>query len=329
MTIPDAGRRAVLLAALATPSLALGQTRRPLRLVVPFPPGGGVDSLGRLLAERLVPLLEGQQVVVENRSGGGGLIGADAVAKGPADGTILGVIGAATLCAAPFIQASMPFDAARDFRAISQISDSAVLLAVNARLAEARGWTDTAALLAWARANPGGIRIGNAGIGTVTHLALAAINGAAGVELTPVPYRGGAQQAADLLAGTVEGSADLPAALLPHLQSGAVRAMGVTSGTRLGLLPDVPALAETPGLSGVDIRSWNVILAPAATPEAEVQRLFAAIRQVGRDASFGQALRPFGYDAVVSDSPAAMAAKIAAETPAWRRLVEVSGAARQ
>ncbi|MGG5888669.1 Bug family tripartite tricarboxylate transporter substrate binding protein [Falsiroseomonas sp. HC035] len=324
-----AGRRAVLLGALAAPSLAYGQTRRPLRLVVPFPPGGGVDSLGRLLAERLAPLLEGQQVLVENRSGGGGLIGADAVAKGPADGTILGIIGAATLCAAPFIQPTMPFDVTKDFRAISQISDSAVVLAVSGKLAQERGWTDMAALLAWVRANPGGVRVGNAGVGTVTHLALSAINSAAGVELTPVPYRGGAQQAVDLLAGTLEGSVDLPAALLPHIQSGAVKAMGVTSGTRLGLMPQVPALAETPGLAGIDIRSWNVILAPAATPEAEVQRLFTAIRRVGQDPSFGQALRPFGYDAVVSESPAAMTAKIAAETPVWRRLVEVSGAARQ
>jgi tripartite-type tricarboxylate transporter receptor subunit TctC len=187
MDILTASRRAVLLGALAAPSLAFAQTRRPLRLVVPFPPGGGVDSLGRLLAERLAPLLEGQQVVVENRSGGGGLIGADAVAKGPADGTILGIIGAATLCAAPFIQPAMPFDVAKDFRAISQISDSAVVLAVSGRLARERGWTDMAALLAWARANPGAVRVGNAGVGTVTHLALAAINSAAGVELTPAP----------------------------------------------------------------------------------------------------------------------------------------------
>lgn len=314
---------------LATPSLALAQGRRPLRVVVPFPPGGGVDSLGRLLAERLAPLLDGQQVVVENRSGGGGLIGADAVAKGPADGTIIGVIGAATLCAAPFIQPTMPFDVTKDFRAISLISDSAVVLAVGADIARQRGWTDMASLLAWARANPGGVRVANAGIGTVTHLALSAINTAAGVDLTSVPYRGGAQQAMDVIAGTVEATADLPAALLPHIASGRMKAMGVTSGTRLAFLPDVPALAETQALATLDIRSWNTILAPAATPEAEVQRLFTAIRRVGQDPGFAAALRPFGYDAVTSESPAAMAALIARETPAWRRLVEISGAARQ
>lgn len=322
-------RRAVLLGALATPSLALAQSRRPLRVVVPFAPGGGVDSLGRLLAERLTSLLDGQQVVVENRSGAGGLIGADAVAKGPADGTIIGVIGAATLCAAPFIQPTMPFDVTKDFRAVSQISDSAVVFAVGAEVARQRGWTDMASLLAWAKANPGGVRVANAGVGTVTHLALSAINTAAGVELTGVPYRGGSQQAMDVIAGTVEATADLPAALLPHIATGRMKAFGVSSSTRLAFLPEVPALAETAGLGSIDIRSWNAILAPAATPEAEVQRLFAAIHRVGQDPSFGVALRPFGYDAVVSESPAAMTAKIARETPIWRRLVEISGAARQ
>ncbi|NKC32243.1 Bug family tripartite tricarboxylate transporter substrate binding protein [Falsiroseomonas selenitidurans] len=322
-------RRAVLLGTLAAPSLALGQTRRPLRVVVPFPPGGGVDSLGRLLAERLTPLLEGQQVVVENRSGGGGLIGADAVAKGPADGSIIGIIGAATLCAAPFIQPSMPFDVTKDFRAVTQVSDSAVVIAVGADVARRHGWTDMAALLAWAKANPGGARVANAGVGTVTNLALAAINTAAGVDLTSVPYRGGAQQAMDVIAGTVEATADLPAALLPHIAAGRMKALGVSASTRLAFLPEVPALAETPALAGIDIRSWNAIMAPAATPEAEVQRLFAAIARVGRDPSFAAALRPFGYDAVVSESPAAMAARILRETPSWRRLVAISGAARQ
>ncbi|OYW10083.1 MAG: hypothetical protein B7Z53_01700 [Rhodospirillales bacterium 12-71-4] len=311
-------RRAVLLGTLAAPSLALGQTRRPLRVVVPFPPGGGVDSLGRLLAERLTPLLEGQQVVVENRSGGGGLIGADAVAKGPADGSIIGIIGAATLCAAPFIQPSMPFDVTKDFRAVTQVSDSAVVIAVGADVARRHGWTDMAALLAWAKANPGGARVANAGVGTVTNLALAAINTAAGVDL-----------AMDVIAGTVEATADLPAALLPHIAAGRMKAMGVSASTRLAFLPEVPALAETPALAGIDIRSWNAIMAPAATPEAEVQRLFAAIARVGRDPSFAAALRPFGYDAVVSESPAAMAARILRETPSWRRLVAISGAARQ
>jgi tripartite-type tricarboxylate transporter receptor subunit TctC len=318
-------RRPLLLAALALSCPARAQPRRPLRIVIPFPPGGAVDSLGRVLADRLAPVLE-QAVVVDNRSGGGGLIGADAVAKAAPDGTTIGIIGAATLCAAPFLQPSMPFDVARDFRAVTQITDSAVLLGVNAALAGQRGWTSLGALLDWARANPGAFRVAHAGAGTVTHLAMSALNTGARVELTLVPYRGGAQAATDVVAGTVEGSADLPSALIPLAEAGRIRLLGSTSGTRLALLPEVPAFAETPGLQGFDIRSWNVILAPAATPEAEINRLFAGIRQVAAAPAFRDALRPLGYDAAPSASPAAATQLIRDETPRWQRLVQASGA---
>lgn len=314
------------IATLASPGIARGQaTRRPLRVVVPFPPGGAVDSLGRLLAERLAPVLD-QQVVVENRSGGGGLIGADAVAKAPADGTMIGIIGAATLCAAPFLQTTMPFDVTRDFRFISQITDSAVLLAVNAQVAQTRNWNALADLLAWARANPGRFSVAHAGAGTVSHLVLSALTAAGRAEFNMVPYRGGAQAALDMISGTVEGSADLPAALIPHAAAGRIKLFGTSSARRLALLPDVPAFAETPGLAGIDIRSWNMILTAAGTPEAEAQRLQAAIHQVGQDASFQAALRPFGYDAVTSASLAAAATLVREDTPRWRALVESSGA---
>lgn len=318
-------RRAVLLGALASPSVALGQSRRPLRIVIPFPPGGAVDSLGRVLADRLAPVLE-QPVVVDNRSGGGGLIGADAVAKAPPDGTTIGVIGAATLCAAPFLQQSMPFDVARDLRAVTQITDSAVLLGVNAAVAGGRGWTDMAALLGWARANPGAFRVAHAGAATVSHLVMSALVTQSRAELTLVPYRSGTQAATDLLAGTIEGSADLPSALISLAEAGRVRLLGTSSSARLGLLPNVPAFAETPGLEGFDVRSWNAIMVPAATSEFEITRLHAAIRRVGTAAGFRDALRPLGYDAVTTETPVAASAMIAAETPRWRRLVEVSGA---
>jgi tripartite-type tricarboxylate transporter receptor subunit TctC len=310
---------------IAVPSIARAQARRPLRIVIPFPPGGSVDGLGRVLADRLAPVLE-QSVVVDNRSGGGGLIGADAVAKAPPDGTTIGVIGAATLCAAPFLQQTMPFDVARDFRAITQISDSAVLLAVNTEVATRRGWTDMAALLAWCRANPGVFKVSHAGAATVSHLTLAALSAQSRAEFNQIPYRGGAQMTADLLNSTIEGSADLPTALVPQLEAGRIRILGTSSGRRLGMLPAIPAFAETPGLEGFDIRSWNMIVTAAATPAAEVERLAAAIRQVGSAQSFKDAMRPLGYDAVVSESTAAAAALIASETPKWQRLVEVSGA---
>jgi tripartite-type tricarboxylate transporter receptor subunit TctC len=316
-------RRPLLLTLLATPALA--QPRRPLRVVVPFPPGGSVDSLGRILADRLAAALD-QQVVVDNRSGGAGLIGADFVAKSPPDGTTLGIIGAATLCAAPFLQQAMPFDVAREFRYVSQITDSAVLLGVNAATAQQRGWTSLQALLDWARANPGGFRVAHAGAATVSHLTMSALVTRTGLNLTLVPYRGGAQAATDLIAGTIEGSADLPAPLIAQQQAGRVRILGTSSGTRLALLPDVPAFAETRGLEGFDIRSWNMLTVAAGTPEAEVNRLHAAIRQVAATEAFKAALRPLGYDAVTNETPAAAAQLVRDETPRWQRLVQISGA---
>jgi tripartite-type tricarboxylate transporter receptor subunit TctC len=320
-------RRALGAAALAMPMVARAQGRRTLRLLVPFPPGGAVDSLARILGERLQPVLD-QTVVVDNRSGAGGLIGADAVAKGPPDGSLLGIIGAATFCAAPVLQASMPFDPIRDLKPVTQITDSAVIIVVNAARAAERGWTSLPALLAWGRANPGRLQLAHSGPTTVSHLTLAAIMKRAGIEATLVPYRGGAQAATDVLAGTIDGSADLPSALVPHIEAGRLRALAVSSATRLALLPDIPGMAEFPGsvVADMDVRTWNMMTLPAGTPAAEVLRLHAALLRVAAMPDFRAALRPLAYDPVTSASPEAAAQLIADETPRWRQLVEMSGA---
>lgn len=320
-------RRAVLAAALAAPILARAQSRRALRLIVPFPPGGAVDSLARILGERLAPVLD-QPVVVDNRSGAGGLIGADAVAKGPPDGTMLGIIGAATFGAAPVLQPSMPFDPRRDLTPVTQITDSAVVIAVNARHADERGWHDLPALLTWAKRNPGTLRIAYAGPATVSHLALAAMAKLAAVDITMVPYRGGAHAATDVLAGTIDGSADLPSPLLPHIETGQMRALAVSSRARLALAPAIPAFGELAGspVSELDIRSWNMMTLPPGTQDGEITRLHAAVVRVAGEPSFREALRPLAYDPVTSPSPQAAAAMVAAEMPRWRRLVELSGA---
>jgi tripartite-type tricarboxylate transporter receptor subunit TctC len=183
-----------------------------------------------------------------------------------------------------------------------------------------------AAVLDWARRHPGGFRAAYAGAGTVSHLTMSALVKASGVDITLVPYRGGAQAATDLIAGTIEASADLPGGVIPLVESGQLRLLGISSGTRLALLPSVPAFAETAGLQDLDIRSWNMIVVPAATPDAEVARLHAAIRQVGGSAEFRNAMKPLGYDAVISATPAAAATLVREETPRWERLVRDSGA---
>lgn len=318
-------RRAVLATGLLAPAIAGAQTRRPLRIVVPFPPGGAVDSLGRILADRLVPALE-QNVIVENRAGAGGVVGADAVAKSAPDGTTLGIVGAASLLAAPLLQASFPFDPARDLVPVTQISDAAVLCVVNAERARREGWLSLADLLAAAKARPGAIRIGTVGVASVSHLALAAIAAGGGVEFLHVPYRGGAEALQAVLAGEVDGVCDLPPLLTPQVAAGQLAALAVSSRARLQFLPEVPALGETPALADFDIRSWNMLMLPAATPEAERARLFAAVTRVARTEEFRAALRPLSYDAVTSDSSEAARTFISEETPRWRRLVHLSRA---
>lgn len=323
------GRRDLLLASalLAAPAASAQPGGRTVRLVVPFPPGGAVDLLGRLAAERLGPAL-GQTMVVENRGGAGGNIGADAVAKAAPDGTTIGIIGVNTLCAAPFLYRNLPFDPQRDLAPVSAIATGAVLCVVNAEAAERNGWTDFRSLIAWARANPEALRMGSSGIGTTGHLTIEAVNQATGARILHAPYRGGAPAINDLIAGTIDMMFDVMPALMPHVEAGRLRAFAVSSARRLEILPDVPGLAEFGdlGLGDLDIQTWSAIMAPAGTPAPVVQRLFEAVRSAAADPAFVERLRPIGYTVVTSDSPAHLAARIREETPRWQRLVEISGA---
>ena len=300
---------------------------RPVRLVVPFPPGGAVDILGRLLAERLGPALN-TTVLVENRGGAGGNIGADAVAKAAPDGGTVGLIAVTTLCAAPTLYRTLPFDPQRDFAPVSAITTGAVLCVVNADTAKTNGWTDFPALVAWARAHPDAVRMGSSGTGTTSHLTVEAVNRATGARITHVPYRGGGPAINDLLAGTIDMMFDVMPALMPHVESGRFKPLAVSSAARLPILPDVPGLAEFPalGLGGIDIQTWNAVMAPRGTPEPIVRTLFDAVRAVAAQADFIERLRPLGYAVTTSVSSMALAARIREESPRWASLVRDSGA---
>ena len=300
---------------------------RPVRLVVPFPPGGAVDLLGRLVAERLAPAL-GQNVVVENRGGAGGILGADAVAKGDKDGTMLGLIGVTTLAAFPFMTNRLPFDPVRDLAPVSQITDGALLCVVNADIARRHGWTDFRSMILWSRANPEKVRMGSSGSGTSSHLNIEAINRAAQAQILHVPYRGGGPAINDLLAGNIEMMFDVMPALMPHVESGRFLAFAVSSNATLAFLPNVPGMAAFAdlGLGRHNVVTWNAIMAPSGVAEATITRLHQAIGQVAADPAFVQRLQPLGYGTVVSRSPADLAALIQAERPFWQNLVEISGA---
>jgi tripartite-type tricarboxylate transporter receptor subunit TctC len=321
------GAAAGLLAAPAALGAETPGGARPIRLIVPFPPGGAVDLLGRLLAERLGAALNGT-VVVENRAGAGGNIGADAVAKAPPDGSTIGLIGVTTLCAAPSLYRNLPFDPQRDLAPVSAIVTGALLCVVNVETARRNGWTDFPALIAWARANPDAVRMGSSGTGTTSHLTIEAVNRATGARITHVPYRGGGPAINDLVAGTIDMMFDVMPALMPHVEAGRFKPLAVSSAKRLPILPAVPGLAEwgALGLGDLDIQTWSAVMTARGTPEPVVRTLVEAVRAAAAQPEFVERLRPLGYTVQLSASPAALAARIRDETPRWESLVQASGA---
>jgi tripartite-type tricarboxylate transporter receptor subunit TctC len=320
-------------AALAAPALALG-TRpaaaqafpaRPVRIVVPFAPGGAVDITARLLGEKLQPIL-GQTIVVENRGGAGGNLGADAVAKAEKDGyTIL--LGTATILAANkfLYRRSMPFDPVRDLVPVTRVSTGTVLLVVNAQ----RPWQNFGELITFARANPGRVSMGSSGTGTVSHLTLAAMSRAAGVDITHVPYRGGGPAIQDLVAGNIDMMFDVMPALMPHVREGRFRALAVGSADRVDYVPgleQVPGMRELLPQSGIDSQSWYAVNAPAGTPPDRIDILHRAILQVVRSDEYRQRLQPLGFRPIWDETPAAYGAYMREQERVWQPIVEASGA---
>ncbi len=325
-----ASRRVLLGAALAAPLAAPGRAQaawpsRPVRIVVPFPPGGAVDITGRLLAERMQPLLN-TSVVVENRGGAGGNLGADMVAKAEPDGhTIL--LGTASILAANkfLFRRTMPFDPIRDLAPVTRVVTGTVLLVVNAR----RPWRSFAELVEAAKAAPGRISMGSSGTGTVSHLTISSVNRAAGIDITHVPYRGGGPAIVDLVAGNIDMMFDVIPALMPHVREGRFRPLAVGSAQRVTYVPElreVPGMAEVLPQSGIDMQSWYAVNAPARTPPAVLARLHAVITQIARSDEFKGRMEPLGFTPVTDESPAAYGEYLAAQERMWQGLVEASGA---
>jgi tripartite-type tricarboxylate transporter receptor subunit TctC len=246
---------------------------RPVKLVVPFPPGGPVDTGARLVAAGLTPIL-GQQVLVENRSGAGGAIGIDAVAKALPDGTTVayGSTGAIAVNAA--MLPNLPYDTLRDLRPIAVLTSTPSALVVRPE-----GPGDLAALIAAAKARPGKLSFASTGPGGTPHLAAELLKMRTGTDITHVAYRGAAPVITALLAGEIDMAfLDVPV-LLPHIRDGKFRALCVTADTRAAVLPEVPTAAQA-GVAGVIVEGWNAMLVPSATPPDRVARLAAGVRQI-------------------------------------------------
>jgi tripartite-type tricarboxylate transporter receptor subunit TctC len=313
----------VLLLILAIVPLAGAQPQdfpsRPVRFIVPYAAGGSGDLLARLLGTKLASLW-GQQVVVDNRAGGGGLIGTEFAARSEPDGYTLYLATDGPLTIAASLYKRVPYDWKRDFAPVSMMAMGYQVLIVKPSL-PAKNLQEFIAL---ARQKPGALNYASIGIGSAPHLGAELFKSVAAVDITHVPYRGSSAQAITaLLAGDVEMFLVGTSTAVPHIQSGTLRGLAVTARNRVDGLPDVPTFAEA-GLPGVDVSIWFAVLVPGGTPGAIVKKLNADIVQVVADPGFKQALKARGFEAM-SSTPEQLAEFTDKDYVKFRNLIQKLG----
>ena len=309
----------IFLAALcALPAAAQNYPSRPVKLVVGFTPGGGVDINARLLAPKLAEYL-GQQVLVENKPGAGTNIANEFVARSPADGYTL-LVNTAALAINMSLYRNLPFDALRDFAPVSVFSESPNVLVTNAKLPLA----SVQELIDSARKAPGKLNYSSAGVGTTQHLSAELLKLRTNTQIVHIPYKGTAPSLTGLIAGEVDLTfANIPA-IQAHVRSGRLRALATTGTKRDAQLPDVPTMKEA-GVEGVDVTVWYGVLAPAGTPREVVQMLAAAVTRATRDPDTRRRMLEQGADPV-GNTPEEFSKLLREEVARWAEVVRVSGA---
>jgi len=294
---------------------------KPVRIVVPFSAGGPTDIVGRVIAQKLSELLN-QQFFVENKVGAGGNIGADQVAKSPADGYTLLVATVSTHAINPGLYTKMPYDPVKDFAPVAQVGVTPTMLGVHPSI-PAR---DVASLIALVKANPGKYTYGSSGLGSILHLCGEQFKAlAGGLDIQHVPYRGSNPMMGDLVAGQISMAFDATPTALPQAQAGAIRALGAGMAERMRVMPELPTLQEQ-GLKGFECYTWNAILAPAGTPQPIVDKLAGAIKTALDDPNVFRRLQEAGVDPTLGRGPKETAAFIAAELAKWAPIIRMSGA---
>jgi len=310
---------ALTLAALTAPA-ALAQSK-PIRLIVPYAAGGPIDVTARVLAERVKDTLG--PVIIDNRAGAGGNIGADAVAKAAPDGLTIGIAATATHAVNPWLYRKMPYNAATDFAPITQMLRVPNVLVMNAETAQRLKINSLKDLIDYARANPGKLNFGSGGNGSAGHLAGEMFKREAGLFAVHIPYNGGNPAQLALLGGQVDFNFDNLATAAPNIRSGKLKAIAVTTLTRASALPDVPPMADT--LKGFAIDTWWGLVAPAATPKDVLARLnqafVAALNAPETRARFANLLAE-----PVPTTPEEFAAFMKSELARYERVVQASGA---
>jgi len=292
---------------------------RPLRLIVPYPPGSTPDIVGRALATGLQEAL-GQPVVVENRTGAGGNIGAEAVAKAAPDGhtLLIGINGPAAIN--KFLYKNLPYDSDRDLVPVSLLASAPQMLVVTPAVPV----SDFKGFIEHVRRNPGRLSYGSVGGGSASHLTMELLKSEAKLFIVHIPYRGFPPAVTDMLAGNIQAMFAIIPAVLPHVNAGKMKALAVTALRRSALAPDVPSVAEL-GYPQLESLAWIGLLAPAGTPAQVLARLNAEAAKTMRGAATRESLPRQGFD-VVGSSQAEFAAWIKAEQKKWSRVIVASGA---
>ena len=314
---------ALLAAALALVSATAAHAQqayptKPIRMIVPFPPGGGTDILSRLVANKLTEQL-GWQIVVDNRGGAGGNIGLDAAAKAAPDGYTMVMGQTSNLTINPSLHAKLPYDSLRDFTPVSVVASSPIAFMVSAK-SQYRTLGD---LIAAAKAKPGEVTFATTGNGTVGHLSGELIQRVAGVRFVHVPYKGSAQAFPDLLGGRIGFFLASLETAIPQMKAGAIRTLAITSAQRVPALPDLPTVAES-GYPGFETATWYGILVPKGTPQPMVARLSNEIVKVLNAPDVRDRMTANG-GATVAPGPAAFDALIRSELSKWSRVIREAG----
>ena len=308
----------VFCAAAASVAAAQGFPAKPIRMIVPFAPGGNVDINARAVAPALGQVL-GQQVIVENRAGAGGIIGTDAVAKSSPDGYTLLMASSSIMTNGPALYPKLPYDIVRDLAPVGRVAVVPLVIIVHPSL-PAR---NTRELIAIAKAQEGKLVFANAGVGTTNHLIAELFMIRTGARMSLIPYKGSAPALIDLVAGHVYGHVDQISSALPYIKAGRIRAIAVTTAKRAVALPEVPTLAES-GVPGFDASTVTGVLAPAKTPRDVVQRLNAALVQVLAQAAVKERFATVGAEVQPSTGDE-LAAWIRDDFAIWVRVVKQAG----
>jgi len=293
---------------------------RPVRVVVPWPPGGSTDVLVRIYAERLQAVL-GQSFVVENRPGAGGNIGVDAVAKAAPDGYTMGIAAVAHFSINPFLYTRLPYDPDKDLMPVGVAWELPNVAVVPVEHNPSRSLQE---FVAWAKAKPGGISYGSPGVGTTPHLSGALFAARAGFEATHVPFRGAAQAIPVMLAGQLDFALDNLASYVPVIRDGKLRPLAVTSAERFPTMPEVPTMAEA-GVPDFVVTSWQSFVFPAGTPRAALDRLSATLKRISEDEAVRRRFLDSGAGMAWS-TPEQAAERARRERPMWQEAVRISGA---